>query len=532
MLSRGTLAVLLAAAIPASLDAQSPADSAGRVIRAITIQRNDIFDPAESTSWVTRLANRLHITTREGVVRRELLLKTGEPFDSARAAETARNLRALGVFRRVEVDSVSSDSGLIVNVTTGDGWSTRPDFRFKSTGGETEYTIAFIEDNLLGTASQASVRYRQTPDRSSTDFSFLQPRFISRTIRFGVEYQDRSDGRRFEMLVGQPFYSLASRASLLVRAEDREERVLRFFEGERIASDTVRRDLQLVRLDGGIAVRAGSGGYFRLGVLGQLRKDGFAAEGASVPTENTAALGPYLEWRRARFILARGFVGFGREEDVDVSTAVRIGAMVAPESFGYDRSGIAPFLAGRAGASIGPGFLFLDFKANGLYDSGGLDSGSVTVGGTVVLQPGSRHTLVLHGDGGWIRNPSPGEEFDLGLGTGPRAFGSHAFTGDRTMFATAEYRITVKEELWKVVGIGLAGFVDYGGAWYDGSPRRTGWDAGIGLRLGASRAAGVEAIRIDLAHRFANDVEDAGWLLVVGKGLTFSTTPTVGNRGE
>ena len=529
---RCRLFVGVAVAFPAFLAAQSPADSSPRVIRAVAIQRNDIFDPAESTSWFTRLANRLHITTREGVVRRELLLAPGEPYDSARAAETARNLRALGVFRQVQVDSVRTDSGLVVNVTTRDGWSTRPEFRFKSTGGETEYTVAFIEDNLLGTASQASVMYRKTPDRTSTSFSFLQPRFISRSIRFGVEYQDRSDGRRFEMLAGQPFYSLASRGSFLVRAEDRDERILRFVEGERIASDTMRRELQLVRLEGGIALSASSAGYLRLGAIGQLRKDGFAAEGSAVSTVNTGAVGPFLEWRRARYIVARGFVGFGREEDVDVSTAVRVGAMVAPEAFGYDRDGVAPFVAGRAGASLGAGFLFLDFKANGLYDSGGLDSGSVILGGTVVLQPGSRHTLVLHGDGGWIRNPLPGEEFDLGLGTGPRAFRSHSFTGDRTFFGTAEYRYTVKEELWKVVGIGLAGFVDYGGAWYRGSERRTGWDAGIGLRLGASRAAGVEAIRIDLAHRFANDVEESGWLLVVGKGLTFSTNPGVGNRGE
>lgn len=502
------------------------------MIRAVSIQRNDVFDPAESTSWFTRLANRLHITTRDGVVRRELLVHASEPYDSARAAETARNLRALGVFRQVKVDSVTTDSGLVVNVVTRDGWSTRPDFRFKSTGGESEYTLAFIEDNLLGTATQASIKYRQTPDRASTSFGFLQPRFIARSFRLGVEYQDKSDGRSFELLAGQPFYSIASRRSFLVQAIDREDRVLRFFEGERTASDTMRRDLQLLRVDAGLALSASSRGYVRLGVIGQVMSDGFGPDAGPVPTENTGAVGPYLEWRRARFIVARGFVGFGREEDVDVSTAVRIGALAAPESFGYDRNGVAPFVAGIAGASIGPGFVFLDFRANGLYQSGGLDSGSVTVGGTVVVQPGARHTFVVHGDGGWIKNPLPGEEFDLGLGTGPRGFRSHSFTGDRTFYTTAEYRYTVKEELWKVVGIGLAGFVDYGGAWFNGSRRRTGWDAGIGLRLGASRASGVEAIRIDLAHRFGNDVEEAGWLLVVGKGLTFSTTPGVGNRGE
>ena len=59
------------------------------VLAAVEIQRNDIFDPDETRGWVARLANWLHIRTRESVVRREVLLAPGLPFDSARAEETA-----------------------------------------------------------------------------------------------------------------------------------------------------------------------------------------------------------------------------------------------------------------------------------------------------------------------------------------------------------------------------------------------------------------------------------------------------------
>ena len=514
--------------IPVSAGAQTPGDSASPVIHAVAIRRNDVFDSTESRNWLTRLANRLHITTREGVVRRELLLHTGEPYDSARAAETARNLRALGVFRRVTVDSVRGDSGLILQVTTSDGWSTRPDFRFKSTGGQADYTIAFIEDNLLGSATQASISYRHSVDRTSTSFGFLQPRFIWPQLRLQTVFQDRSDGRRFSVLVGKPFYALASRNSLLLFYDDRNERVLSFFGGERVASDSLHRDYQLLRAEGALSIRASDRGYLRVGLTGQARKDRYRPDSSptfSTPNQATYALGPFLEWRRARYVLTRSFQGFGREEDVDVSTVVRIGALAAPRAFNYQRDGVGPLIQMKTGASFGAGFLFADLRAQGLYDGAGLDSGSVVVGGTMVLQPGARHTLIAHADAGWIKNPLPGEAFDLGLGTGPRAFRSHAFTGDRTFYTSAEYRYVVKEELWQLVGIGLAGFVDYGGAWYAVSARRTGWDAGIGLRLGASRAAGVEAIRVDLARRFATDVEGAGWVLVVGKGLTFSTNP-------
>jgi hypothetical protein len=73
-----------------------------------------------------------------------------------------------------------------------------------------------------------------------------------------------------------------------------------------------------------------------------------------------------------------------------------------------------------------------------------------------------------------------------------------------------------------VVDIGLAAFADVGGAWFAGEPSRSGWDAGVGLRLGASRAPDVSASRIDLVYRGGNEREPAGWILVVAKGFAFS----------
>jgi len=179
-------------------------------------------------------------------------------------------------------------------------------------------------------------------------------------------------------------------------------------------------------------------------------------------------------------------------------------------------------VAARLGARVPGGFGYLEALAGGLYDAGGLDSGSVQFAGTAVLQPGPHQVGILHLEGGWLESPVPGGEFDLGLGTGPRAFRSHAFTGDRSYFGTAEYRVTVADDFLGMIGLGIAGFVDHGGAWYAGSPRRTGWDAGVGLRLGASRSTDTEALRFDLARRFGNDAQRGGWVVTVGKGFVFS----------
>ena len=88
-------------------------------------------------SSLARFGNAIHTTTRRRVIERELLFAPGERFDSAKVAETARNLRALGIFRRVLIDSIHTDSGTVLRVTTKDGWSTRPQVDFSSTGGQT-----------------------------------------------------------------------------------------------------------------------------------------------------------------------------------------------------------------------------------------------------------------------------------------------------------------------------------------------------------------------------------------------------------
>ena len=99
------------------------------------------------------------------------------------------------------------------------------------------------------------------------------------------------------------------------------------------------------------------------------------------------------------------------------------------------------------------------------------------------------------------------KEFDLGLTYGPRTFGAHAFVGDRELWGTLEYRHYRWDEVFGFLGLGYAGFVDYGGAWYDGQDRRFGGNVGVGLRLGSSIGSRASAAKIDLGYRFGPGFE-------------------------
>ncbi|MFN7973258.1 MAG: hypothetical protein U0166_13085 [Acidobacteriota bacterium] len=73
-------------------------EAAGARIGSIGIERVDVFDRSQKgeNHFLGRLTNVLHIETRDGVVRRELLFHEGDLFRQALLDETARNIRQLG----------------------------------------------------------------------------------------------------------------------------------------------------------------------------------------------------------------------------------------------------------------------------------------------------------------------------------------------------------------------------------------------------------------------------------------------------
>jgi hypothetical protein len=219
--------------------------------------------------------------------------------------------------------------------------------------------------------------------------------------------------------------------------------------------------------------------------------------------------------------------GFAQQQDVDLSTAFKLGAWLAPSAFGYARTGIGPFTTFGAGTPLGRGFARFAVQAHGLFNSTGLDSGQVTASVTLALGTLPRQATVLYAFAGAQRGPEPSLEFDLGHGTGPRAFGPHAFSGTRAVWGSIEHRAFLIDELLNLMGVGFAAFVDYGGAWYQGDGVRTGGNVGVGLRLGATRATGASLGRFDLAYRFGDLPPRSGggtprrWVFSFGRAFNY-----------
>jgi hypothetical protein len=527
LVSAGWLLVLApmtlsAQAVDSSLTVEPP------MVHAVVIERSDIFDAEDLTKWYARVANGLHIMTRESVIRREILFRAGEPYDSARVVETERNLRGLGIFRQVTIDTVSSDSGLVVRVRAHDAWSTQADVGISSGGGEVTYRLSLSDINFLGTGTRAGVAYRQDPDRTALSLAYGSRRLLGSDIALDVSLDARSDGTIFSGSVGRPFRSLDSRSAYNLFGVAGDFTVLRFRDGNPEPAQVLRRKLGLGRLGGVWTVKGDRRRQLQASLTGQLRRDDFVPDSAiptPFPKTVTAAVGGAMTLVTPRFAVTRGVMGFGRQEDVNLTTSVTFGVWAAPEVLGYPVNGVGLSFGLRTGLPVGNGYLRFGADANGLFTGEGADSGTVVLGTTVALKPGARQVVFLHGEVGWQRNPTPGAEFDLGLAAGLRAFRAHAFTGTRMFYGSAEIRHVLTREALGLFGLALAVFTDYGGAWFQNEPRRSGWDAGFGIRGGVNRSNDVDAFRVDLVYRFPSDIMPPGWVLSLGRSLPFTLLP-------
>jgi hypothetical protein len=299
-------------------------------------------------------------------------------------------------------------------------------------------------------------------------------------------------------------------------------RALQFRDGS--LSQVYQRRLSRANLIVTAAPVAGPRGYLRVGLWGQVKNEEYIRVADTLlvtPDTLTGAVALHLRWLRPQFAVATHYNGFAQEEDVDLSTSVLAGTWVAPTAFGYPRTGFGPYGELQVGVPLGRSFARFWVRANGLFTGTGLDSGRVQGAVTFVARVIPRNATIFRVDGARLKGQAPGSEIDLGHGAGPRAFGPHAFTGTRAMWGTVEHRWFLIDELFGVIGVGVAAFLDYGGAWYVDQPRRLGGDVGIGLRLGPTRATGTGLGRFDLAYRFGDGANGGGVVFSVGRSINY-----------
>jgi len=521
----GIVLGLLTACPPDRLTAQSVPPT----IDTIVVVNRNVFDlhEADAPSFIARLANRLHVRTRAGVIRSTLLVNPGDRYDSARVAESERALRNLYVFSRVRIDTTRLEGRLALRVSTTDGWSTKPQIGYSSAGGDVTWMVGLVEDNLLGTATSLTAVYNKTPDRRIFDLGYVNPHFFSRRGWLQAKHSNKSDGNRGTWLVGVPFYETAARHALLTDGEAASERVLVFRRdplGHSVVDTVARRALR-VGIAAGFAPRTTTEGYLRLWLAGQWRRENFDSLGTTpFPRSLFGTGGVGIDLAHVRFQVLERFNSYARREDVDMSQVLHVGVWAAPRAWGYPsgQAGVGPEVSVQLAAPWRRGFAVLRAGANGVLTAGAPDSARVAGALTVASQNLRDQTLILHVEAAQLRRAKPGNEFDLWTSqNGPRVFGIHQFTGTRMVWLALEDRVLVTDELWGLLGVGVAPFLDYGGAWYAGEPPRLGGDVGVSLRIGPTRAVRGDVADFAVGYRFGKGFAGSRWGFAIRKGVRY-----------
>ena len=184
-------------------------------IACVAIEPGDIHARAQAGDNVLAgLMNALHARTRPGVVRREVLVREGEPVDGRRLAETERVLRRLGIFREVSVDTLRVGNRLVARVVTHDGWTTSLDASLNATGGAVTWSAGLTERNLLGMGHLLGGSYRKEVDRDAWRAQGQLNRVFGSRAAVGGYYDNLSDGRAAAWNVGFPYRAVSDRVEL------------------------------------------------------------------------------------------------------------------------------------------------------------------------------------------------------------------------------------------------------------------------------------------------------------------------------
>jgi len=506
--------------------------TAAQKIRAVVIERQDVFSRDQEHFWLFRLANKLHMRTKEPVVRRELLLKEGDAYDSILAAETERNLRGLRVFGSVSVTPhIVSDSLVDVLVETTDQWTTEGSFAFGGGGGAYQFSLGLEEKNLLGWGHKLELVYEETDLLVGRRGSFYERRFFSLPLSLAWAGESRSDGNYHLIETGRPLYSSKDKWGGNLRLFSFSEPHRFFVDGKErffFRQKTKEADFSVLRSWGKTFKTDLSLSYViaRNNFEGPIYSDPAdtvykpAQFGFIEPEERVHAVSTGLIWYANRYWEERYLDNFGMAEDIRNGETVSLEYVLAPEFLGSSLTrhevALSVGTTRRAGVhlyrlSFGNRTSFLSKRWEGTFWQGGV---------RYYWRWGARQTAAIRLEISSISGVSRYGQFLLGGENGLRGYDARRFSGSRMVLGTVEQRV-FGPNLFSLLGVGGVLFVDFGDAWKAEEDLR--WDSfksnwGVGLRFGLLRSSQFKVLRLDCARPFG----PGGWVVSFGTGMSFN----------
>jgi outer membrane protein assembly factor BamA len=551
----GTYRFLLAALLCASTTLAQESQP-HRVIGTITVKVIDVFGEKDAGGFY-RAANNLKINTREVVIRRELVIKEGDDFSELAVRESERNLRTLPFLRTAFITTREKNGIVDVLVEVQDAWTFLPQLNFSTGSGATNRSFVITDSNIGGFGKRLELGYADEDGRSRTQGIVEDLRFFGTRNRLFGAYLDREDGEIARFEFGRPFRTLLDESSWGVTISD-ENTIGRLFRNgdERYIFRQKHQDLELRYtfatgkptetlwrytvgydyMDGNFS-QANQRDYDDLNL-----NPAVVSNDPSLLPENRRFSGPMVGVQMVEGdFIARNYIDrFDRVVDYNLGNEGALSVTFASEVLGSLndafifsgqrsrgwRIGEDAFARGEIGLASRLGDNGLE---NSLYRT--------EVKAYQVLGPkylGKRfigkHTLAANFVLEYGEDLDRDRELLVGADNSLRGYEAKTFTGNKRWSLNLEDRIHLYEDLLKLVSVGLAGFVDVGGATSEPLghlfTNDMFGDVGFGLRLAFPRSTGGRVLRLDVAFPFRDgpDGSDAYKVRVlVAGGQLFSS---------
>lgn len=502
----------------------------GKRIEGILIVSEDVVAASDP---YPRPVNGIHFTTRDFIVRQELVVREGELFDGARLEESARNLRRLFILAIAQIVPVEgTDGGIALLVVTKDLWSIRLNSEYILVGNVLELLrLRPTEQNFFGLNAQLAGDLLLRLDTVSLGESLAYPRLFGTVLAVNEtsavvvnRHTQKAEGSRGGLSIGKPLYTLEDTWGFNVAAGWDVERQ-RIFQGPRVlqlplpgggtvadAYDqrTVRGSVVATRSYGmqyKTNASLGWGGYSNaftvpLAAGGPVARSYFAAS-ALPRSESASYLLTSLQAFEARYAVMHDVRTFALAEDHQLGYSAVATLHWADPAFasalrfveGGASAGYTALAGGDLVSVTGAVAARWQVGARGVGLSGTFVNRRASFQVSNISPPwgiGRVVTRVLCEEKKDDLNHYP---LFLGGDNGLRGTPAQDQAGTRRLLANVEYR-TRPLELW-TLHLGLVFFYDAGTA-YDGSPS---WTHVVGLGLRALFPQfDVSPIRIDFGY--------------------------------
>lgn len=508
-----------------------PAGDSPPIIDSIDIRPGNVFDlsdPAQN-NILFRLANSTHIVTRKSVIRRELLVREGDVYDSALVNESLRNLRRLPYLLFVNIHMKTGPRGEhIMVVETTDKWTAYPRLSYMRSGGRNDIRLGLKESNFLGYGIEMAHRYYILDrDRNYYEAEFSDDRVMNYDYSVYLLYSDNPVTGQAAAILGKPFYSLDQKWGGQFTYSHLRRRLDFYIAQYLSAQERYDRDnflLQLSYRTGGNTVKyhfTPAYEYTRLRSRG--RNIYVAGVDTLLPKPAQDTLSHYFEFtfrvQQMNYAVFRRINRFYKPEDINLGMDARatVGAAYTPgfRKALYQYTAVWP----QYTFALGPNLCIAGIRGDQWFSAGKKIRRDINGYFIYYGQYHVRNTLAIRASYNSVRLRNKSYTLYLDEDYGIRGYPVYSFNGEDRLLFTIEDRYYSDIEIL-TVGLGAAAFVDIGNIWArDGSPtlRETRYSFGVGLRFGVSRSTNAEVVRFDLAYA----PERGKWEISIGTGQYF-----------